>query len=240
MTLTQDEFKAACYALEKYYGINEDLIGNVSLDDTWDHASLLKGFETLADPYQHRPLLNALFLLVCSLLESPGLQRELKPDELFEQMRHREYLRLYQFCKSIRNGETIFIRNSINSLRINNYSNWFVQELMNPFLKEKLNSIKDLESELKGLEEPKQTKKGRRADDPRIAILLWGSYQMISDDIAFASPMPNRLCNFLILLLQLAHVLPAYSVIDSFWIRAQLRYIRSRPEKPRFPLQHLN
>ena len=237
MTLTQDEIIAARYALDKYYGINEGLIGNVSLNSAWDYASLLKGFESLADPYQHRTLLNALSLLVCCLLESPGLQRELKSDELFEQMRHREYLHLYQFCKSIRNGETVFIRNSINSLRINNYSNWFVQELMNPFLKEKLNSITDLESALRGFGGPKPIKKGRRANDPRIAILLWGSYKMISDDIAFSSPMPNSLCNVLILLLQLSKVLPASPVIDSFWIRAQLRYIRSRPIKPRFPIQ---
>ena len=236
MTLTQDERKAALGALDKYYGINEDLIGSVSLNDTWGSASLLKAFEKMDDPRQHQPLLNALFVLVCCLLECPRLQRNLKTDELFEQMRQREFLRLYQFCRSTREGETIYIRNTTRILHINNYSNWFVQELINPFLKEKFSGVTDLESALRGLEEPKPIRKGRKADDPRVAVLLWGSYQMISDDISFATPMPNNLCNFLIILLQLAQVLPASPVIDSFWIRAQLRYIRQRPEKPRFPL----
>ena len=246
MTLTQEERQAALAALDKYYGINNALIpqqlkstegGSITINASWDSASLLKAFEKIDDPRQHQQLLNTLFLLVCCLLESPVLQRDLKTDELFEQMKQRDYLRLYKLRISSRDGETIFIRNAKNNIRINNYSNWFMNEFLDPFITEKLSGIADLNAALKSLDEPVPIKKGRRASDPRVAVLLWGSYKLITDDIAFATPMPNNLCNFLITLLQLALVLPASPVIDTFWIRAQLRYIRSRPNEPRFPLQ---
>jgi hypothetical protein len=40
--------------------------------------------------------------------------------------------------------------------------------------------------------------------------------------------MPNKLCQFIIAYLQILDILPADTDIDTFWVRAQLRYIRSR------------
>ena len=197
---------------------------------------LLKAFETIGDSTQHPQLIKTLEVLSFVMLESKKLQGTLLTKELFDRLRQRDYLRLYVLATSTRDGDEITIRNKRRSIRLNNYSNWIVKELLDPFLTEKLSGVENLEEALAALDEPKPVKKGRRPGDPRVGILLWGTYQMLSDELPLKSPMPNNLCNFLITLLQIQKVLPASPVIDAFWIRAQLRYIRSRPEKPRFPM----
>lgn len=252
ITLKEQAWKESLGALENYYGIAGELLppdecnwfgidrqeqDSFLLKTAWDTSALSEAFATIGDPEQHLQLVNTLAVLTTCVLESPRLQGVLYTQELFEKMRERDYLRLYEFVKSTRDDDEITLRNKTHSIRLNNYSNWFVKELLDPFLTEKLAGLEDLESALKELDAPKPARKGRRPDDPRVAILLWGSYEMITDEIAFSSPMPNNLCNFLIALLQLAQVLPTSPVIDAFWIRAQLRYIRSRPVKPRFPIR---
>ncbi|MBQ9660081.1 MAG: hypothetical protein IJV37_02290 [Bacteroidales bacterium] len=246
MTLTITEMQAALAALDDYFGIQGNLLPEkyrnapaetMTINFDWDADALQVAFNTICDRERHSHLFRSLCLLVDCLLTSPALKEVLSSDELFSQMRQREYLRLYQLARSTRDDEVLTLRNNSRSIRLNNYSNWFVHELLDPFLKEKLAGLEDLESALRELDTPKPARKGRRPDDPRVAILLWGSYEMITDAIAFSSPMPNNLCNFLITLLQLAQVLPTSPVIDAFWIRAQLRYVRSRPVKPRFPIK---
>jgi hypothetical protein len=81
-------------------------------------------------------------------------------------------------------------------------------------------------------EELKKIKRhrGRIPTDPRIAILMWGTYSLIREYCSFRSPMPNRLCQFIIAYLQILDILPTDTEIDTFWVRAQLRYIRSKKE----------
>lgn len=238
--------QAALAALDKYYGIYGELLpsgyGTVTekgatIEVAWDTESLQNAFAAIGERNQYPRLFQTLCVLVDCLQKSPELQSAISSDKLFAQMRQREYLRLYQLARSTRDHEALTIRNASRNIRLNNYSNWFVKELLDPFLREKLAGLGDLETALKELDAPKPVRKGRRPDDPRVAILLWGSYEMLTDEISFPTPMPNSLCNFLITLLQLGRVLPTSPVIDAFWIRAQLRYIRSRPVKPRFPIQ---
>ena len=245
LTLNGFEVKTALEALEHYYGITDEYLpaslragAPLPVKPKWDMDGLRLSFRALApDADQHRQLLANLIVLTICVLESPRLQGALYTQELFDKMRMRDYLRLYEFVSSTRDDDEITIRNKSRSIRLNNYSNWFVKELLKPFLQPKLAKIDNLEEALAELDVPKPVKKGRRASDPRVSILLWGTYQMITDELALASPMPNSLCNFLIVLLQSQQVLPVSPVIDAFWVRAQLRYIRSRPEKPRFPIE---
>lgn len=251
-TLTEQELRTALEALENYYGLAGDLLPQddecwldrsqqtkcaTLLKTRWDTHVFSEAFATIGDPGQHLQLVKTLAVLTTCVLESPRLQGALYTRELFERMKERDYLRLYEFVKSTRNHEEITIRNKTRSIRLNNYYNWFVKDLLEPFLQSKLAKIDNLEEALAELDAPKPVKKGRRASDPRVGILLWGTYQMITDELKLSSPMPNNLCNFLIILLQIQQVLPVSPVIDAFWVRAQLRYIRSRPEKPRFPIQ---
>lgn len=244
MTLTTREMQAALAALDHYYGIQGDLLpeayrtvpeGIMTIDFDWDADALQDAFNTICDRGKKAQIFQNLCMLVDCLLKSPALNAVLSSDELFSQMRQREYLRLYQLARSTRDDEALTIRNASRSIRLNNYSNWFVKELLEPFLQGKLADVENLDMALRDLDAPKPVRKGRRPDDPRVAIVLWGSYEMITDEITFSTPMPNSLCNFMITLLQIAQVLPNSPVIDAFWIRAQLRYIRSRPVKPHFP-----
>ena len=245
LTLKESEFKTALKAIEHYYGITEEYLPTsfragtpIPAKVTWDVEGLRQSIKALAlDADQHRQLFANLVVLTICVLESPRLQGAMYTRELFERMKERDYLRLYEFVKSTRDDVEITIRNKSRSIRLNNYSNWFVKELLKPFLQPKLARIDNLEEALAELDAPKPVKKGRRASDPRVGILLWGTYQMITDELKLASPMPNSLCNFLITLLKTQQVLPVSPVIDAFWVRAQLRYIRTRPEKPRFPIE---
>lgn len=252
ITLTERELKTALEALNRYYGISGDLLpeeddnwlqrspqahDSATLRTKWNPFALTEAFATIGDSGQHLQLVKTLAVLTTCVLESPRLQGALYTRELFERMKERDYLRLYEFVTSTRDHDEITIRNKTRSIRLNNYYNWFVKDLLEPFLQSKLAKIDNLEEALAELDAPKPVKKGRRASDPRVGILLWGTYQMITDELKLSSPMPNNLCNFLIILLQIQQVLPVSPVIDAFWVRAQLRYIRSRPEKPRFPIQ---
>lgn len=245
LTLNECDVKTALEALEHYYGITDEYLpaslragAPLPVKPKSNVDGLRQSFRALApDTDQHRQLFANLVVLTTCVLESPRLQGALYTQELFDKMRMRDYLRLYEFVSSTRDDDEITIRNKSRSIRLNNYSNWFVKELLKPFLQPKLAKIDNLEEALAELDAPKPAKKGRRASDPRISILLWGTYQMITDELTLASPMPNSLCNFLIMLLQSQQVLPVSPVIDAFWVRAQLRYIRSRPEKPRFPIE---
>ena len=245
LTLKEEDYNTALAALEHYYGITRDhlpasllTVTCLPVKPTWEIEALKLSFCALAPgAEQNSQLFANLVILTNCILESPRLQGALFPRELFEKMKERDYLRLYEFVKSSRDHEEITLRNKSRSIRLANYSNWFVRELLQPFLNASLAKVNDPEEALAKLDAPKPAKKGRRANDPRIGILLWGTYQMITDELKLSSPMPNNLCNFLMTLLQTQKVLPTSPVIDAFWIRAQLRYIRSRPDKPRFPIE---
>ena len=84
----------------------------------------------------------------------------------------------------------------------------------------------------------KKTRKkaGRTPKDPRTQPLLLGSYELITSLRDFPSPMPNNLCEFLQNLLTFWGALPENPVIDPMWIRAQLRYLKKRPVRPKLPI----
>ena len=75
-------------------------------------------------------------------------------------------------------------------------------------------------------------KQGRTVSDPRLPALLWGTYGLLTELKGFKTPMPNILCDFLRQLMVLWDVLPDSPVIDTMWIRAQLRYLKAKEVKP--------
>ena len=141
----------------------------------------------------------------------------------------RDKLRLFLLCASTKDGDALIIKNRTRSFRLENNTNWIVNEIIMPELL-RLELNKDLtpeaaQHELMSLE---KHKRGRKYKDPRVPILLWGTFRLISDRHTFRTPMPNILCNFLIRFMLLLGIFPYNTEIDALWIRAQLRYIRSR------------
>ena len=140
------------------------------------------------------------------------------------------------FSQRTRRMPAITLRSKKGSIRLHNSLNWLWQDLVWPYMEKKFPDILNAEDARKELLTGKR-RRGRRPNDPRVPVLLWGTYRMLYDLHGFNSPMPNSLCNFIIQLLQIQDVFPNETEIDTLWVRAELRYINSRPVKPRFPIK---
>lgn len=246
MTLFATQLQESLFALSKYYGINQDLLppgyvneseGGITVCSGCDLVGLGDKLSFLCDGKLHDELMAIFGVLVDCLLKSPALQAGPSSEELSVRSRRDDYLRLFRFASSIRGDEPLFLRDTYRTVRLSNSSNWFVEDLLEPFLLDKLSDLENIEEALRVLDTPKPTRKGRRPNDARIPVLLWGTYRLITDKISFRTPMPNNLCSFLVTLLQVSRVVPSSTVIDIYWVRAQLRYISSRSQKPAFPIR---
>lgn len=242
-TFKPDTFGKASVLLGKYYGI-ELLPSMYQKDDTVvlktsiDIDGIRKSFEELSGTSENDSLIVGTLILLSSYIKSnaPLLDEEsfAKATKAYTRQ---DMLRLYVFCEENRHSyEGITIRGKKGSIRLQNSLNWLWKDLVDPYLKKSLSDIQNSEEARKELLTGK-CRRGRRPNDPRVPVLLWGTYQMLSDLHGFSSPMPNSLCNFIIQLLQIQDVFPLETEIDTLWVRAELRYIKSRPIKPRFPIK---
>lgn len=144
-----------------------------------------------------------------------------------------DLLRMYILMKSNKDiGGWVGLKTVFGSVRLKNADNWFFQFFNQAFKDE---GISSLEEARKRLERMKR-KKGRRPKDNRLRAILWGGFQMLTEVRGFETDMPNALCEFILLLSQWLGLVPQDTDIDIQWIRSELRYIRSRPVKPEYPL----
>ena len=238
-----DTFAKASTLLNEYYGI-ELLPSMYQKDDTiiletsLDIDGIRKIFEELPGTSENDSLIVDTLILISSYITSNS---QLLDEESFTKetkvYTRQDMLRLYAFCEENKHSyEGITIRSKIGSIRLQNNLNWLWKDLIDPYLKTNLPDIQSSEEARKELLTGKR-RRGRRPNDPRVPVLLWGTYQMLSNLHGFSSPMPNSLCNFIIQLLQIQEVFPLDTEIDTLWVRAELRYIKSRPIKPRFPIK---
>lgn len=123
----------------------------------------------------------------------------------------------------------VSVRTVNGTVKLRNFCNWFMDDMVKNYLRKNLSDVTSTEQAIKELRRIKGHR-GRIPTDPRISILLWGTYSLIKEYHEFKSPMPNRLCQFIIAYLQVLDILPTDTEIDTFWIRAQLRYIRSKKD----------
>lgn len=141
-----------------------------------------------------------------------------------------DLLKLYIMLYDTSSKNTwISIRTVNGTIRLRNYCNWFLDDMIKNHLKKTLPDIQNISQAKAELEKSKRHK-GRIPNDPRLSHLLWGTYRLFLDACTFKSPMPNKLCQFLLVYLQMLEVIPMTTEIDTFWIRAQLRYIRAKKE----------
>lgn len=172
-------------------------------------------------------ILDTLALLsVCIkedlLWESPRLY------EVVDEQIRIDLLRLYIMLDEVKDKTTwVSIRTSCGTTRLNNYCNWVLDDMVREYLNEHLKDINNINQAHHTLEQTKR-KRGRIPNDPRLSKLIWGIYLLLSDSCKFNSPMPNKVCQFIIGYLQLIDIIPHETEIDTFWVRAQLRYIQSK------------
>ena len=230
---TQEEYKKAKKNLLTYYNVSErviDAVVNSNGNEVIELPSLLEeqliaAYVPLGLSKADKEILQTLLLLVyCFSLDADIIGSS-------EDIRIRDILKLFLLCAGTKDGDSIIVKNRTRSFRLDNRSNWIINEVVKPLCEKKLDkgrSPSDIESELDLLS---RRQRGRRYKDPYVPILLWGTYKLLSDRHCFQTPMPNRLCSFLIDLLKIMKVFPHNTQVDEFWIRAQLRYIRSKKDK---------
>ena len=242
-TFKPDAFAEASALLSNYYGI--ELLPSISrkddtivLETSLDIDGIRKIFEDLPGVSGNDPtVLDALILLSSYIKSNAPLLDEESFAKATKVYIRQDVLRLYLFCEENKcSYEGITIRGKKGSIRLHNSMNWLWKDLAGPYLEKNFPDILNAEDARKELLTGKR-RRGRRPNDPRVPVLLWGTYKMLSDLHGFSSPMPNSLCNFIIQLLQIQDVFPNETEIDTLWVRAELRYIKSRPVKPRFPIK---
>lgn len=148
--------------------------------------------------------------------------------EVVDEQIRTDLLRLYIMLDDVKDKTTwVSIRTSCGTTRLKNYCNWVLDDMVREYLNEHLKDINNINQAHHTLEQTKR-KRGRIPNDPRLSMLIWGIYSLLSDSCKFNSPMPNKVCQFIICYLQLINIIPPDSEIDTFWIRAQLRYVQSK------------
>lgn len=223
--------------LQRFYGIPEQIFsgdpGSFGAlgDSDFKRDELQKIFETIAGSDNDRIIFDCLSTVSFLLANSPALSRKAYEQRKTEGLIRREMLKLLIFSERTRKNETITLHNQKEKLILANYGDWIHERLLKPlFISSSMSSITTAEAKQELLSsKPKQ---GRTVSDPRLPALLWGTYGLLTELKGFKTPMPNILCDFLRQLMVLWDVLPDSPVIDTMWIRAQLRYLKAKEVKP--------
>lgn len=193
-----------------------------------DITKLHKIYNTYIDDADISERTIDTLVLVSHILRKDNLGKSPKLRDTMSDWIRADLLQLY-LAVNESSGLTswISVRTVNGTVKLRNFCNWFMDDMVKDYLRKNLSDITDPHQ---ALEELKRVKghRGRIPTDPRISILLWGTYSLIKEYHEFKSPMPNRLCQFIIIYLQILEIIPADTDIDTFWVRAQLRYIKSK------------
>lgn len=239
-TFSAEAFSKASGLISRYFGIeitnqSQCKDGSITLDTSLDLNEIRKAYAGLPSSSPNDSVIqDALLLLSDHVKSTAPMPDENSADKI---TKRQDMLRLYVFCEENSNShEDITIRSRTGSIRLANSRNWLYEKLAKPYLQANLATIASVDEAKKELLTGRRSR-GRKPNDPRVPALLWGIYGMLSELHGFDSLMPNTLCNFIIRLLQIQGVFPPDTEIDTLWVRAELRYIRSRPVKPKFPIR---
>ena len=229
---TQDEFKRAKQNLFTYYNVCERDIDAVAIPSekgvielpSLIGEQLIAVYMPLGATETDDELLQTLHLLVFCVKQKNDIIGS------SDDKRICDILKLSLLCSGTKDGDSIIVKNRARCFRLDNRYNWLIDELVRPFCEKIIGedrSTSDIENELKLM---LRHQRGRRYRDPRVPVLLWGTYRLLTDKHGFRTPMPNRLCTFLIELLKIMKVFPLNTEVDELWIRAQLRYIKTKKD----------
>ena len=148
----------------------------------------------------------------------------------------KDLLKLYIFInqKQPRTADArkLTLKHSLDKIDIENYDNWFTQNLLKDYLTLYLSDVHSVEQAEEELKTYKK-KAGRKASDPRIPAILYGLFRIVNDHEKTTSPQSDALCEFIITYLQFLGLIEEDTHIDNQWIRAQINYIKTRPEPPK-------
>ena len=232
ITLTSRRLNDVKRNLHKYYNyeISDKTSSEIPLDIATDInlIRLCESYRKLIGNEDREIELIDTLATVSHYMSYDSLGMSVSIYNMLNEMIRSDLLRLYiMLYDSSPQTTWISIRTINGTIRLRNYCNWFQDDMIKNYLKKNLPDIQNVSQAKSELEKNKRPK-GRIPNDPRLSHLLWGTYSLLHDACAFKTPMPNRLCQFLLIYLQMLGIVPLDTEIDTFWIRAQLRYIRSK------------
>lgn len=150
----------------------------------------------------------------------------------------KDLLKLYIFSKShnpkTSKGQKTTIKHSMGNLYLDNYDNWFTKKLLKDYLDKYLSDITTIEQAEQELLKYKKSA-GRKIQDTRLHIIMYGVYRMFNDNKKMKSPKSDALCDFIILYLDFIGIINEDTNIDRQWIRAQIDYLSKKNLPPIFP-----
>lgn len=217
--------------LKKYYDVELKFSSGIELIESKDGSldKLMEAYSSLPGPYDNDDTIIKVTSLMAYYFEK---NKPMADEESFhyaiQKNVRQDLLRLYVFCNnSMKNYENINISSRVDSIKLGNNCNWLWNDLVKDYLKANLPDITSVAQAKDELIRGK-SKRGRQPKDARIQVIIWGTYRLLNDLHGFKTPMPNSLCEFLVKLLQYMGILPENTEIDKYWIRAELRYLKSK------------
>ena len=234
ITLTAERYNTAIMYLSRFFEYDRltPICNNeiVILETSMDITKLHKVYNTYIDNTGSTESAIDTLILVSHVLHKDNLGKSPKLKDTMSEWIRADLLQLYL---AVYDGTGLMswvsVRTVDGTVKLRNFCNWFMDDMVKDYLRKNLSDITGTEQATEELRRIKGHR-GRIPTDPRISILLWGTYSLIREHHEFKSPMPNKLCQFIIAYLQILDILPVDTDIDTFWVRAQLRYIRSRKD----------
>jgi hypothetical protein len=234
ITLTADRFNLALENLKKHYKYEygtcitpED---KAIIETDINVQQLRQGLRNCFGVCENEEILLDTFCIVSYYLRKDSLGLSTNIFNNLNMLLRKDLLKLYLAVYENKNTATwISLRTVDGTIRLNNYCNWFLDDMVKEYLSKNLSDVSSVEEATEELCRIKR-RRGRIPNDPRLSLLMWGTYTFLKEHYSFKSPMPNVLCQFIIIYLQELDILPQDTEIDTFWVRAQLRYLNSKKE----------
>ena len=212
ITLSADKYNAAIRNLSRFFEydklpeINED--DNAILETSFNINKLCDAYNSYIDSQNlNESIINTL-CLVSYALRKDNLGLPTKISDNIKECIKTDLLQLYIAVYGRNEQPTwISLRSVYGTIKLRNFCNWFMDDMVKDYLRKNLSSINNIEQAERELKRIKRHR-GRIPTDPRIAILMWGTFSLIREYCSLRSPMPNRLCQFIIAYLQILDILP--------------------------------
>lgn len=232
ITFTADRFNLALENLKKHYkyeyGTRITPEDKAVIETNINVQQLRQGLRECFGVYENEDILLDTFCVVSYYLQKDSLGLSTNIFRNHNTLLRKDLLKLYLMVYDDRKTVTwISLRTVDGTIKLNNYCNWFLDNMVKEYLRTHLADIANIETAEIELNRIKRHR-GRIPNDQRLSLIMWGTYTFLTEHYSFKSPMPNSLCQFIIIYMQALDILSPDTDIDTFWIRAQLRYISSK------------
>lgn len=246
--ITIGYFRTEIERMIRKEGLRLTDIEALELDKTllFVHSFDLEKFDTLfklikEDDDNDGSIMIILYLIAVIMIDKgyynilDAITEQIDTEPFRYKMVREDLLNLYIWLKDPQTKleQKLALKHMTGSIKIKNSFGWFTRNLLTKYLDEYLPDIKTIEEAKTELLTYKKNS-GRPTDDFRVNVITYGIYRMFNDLKKMNSPQSDSLCEFIIEYLKFIGILDEDTKVDNQWVRAQIKYISSKPEPPKF------